>query len=273
MNILCTIPIPVEYSYHLPLCTSFCANITVFLCLVPDPIVNVTTLTDQLVGQSLTLQCNVTTVRGITSGVEIVWSSNGTELQKTNDSSPTTLNNLAVYIDTYVIPMLNTSHNTREYQCTVLIDANPPKNVSDNIRLNVNGKYVFNMLVYQLICCYGYIVEDPTVTISPPGPIQNMVGNPLVANCTVSTVSGVEPSAVTITWIGPGVSTSRFNLSNRISIGNNMYLRTLHISYLIKSDENTPYFCIVTILGGNATESFEIESLNGEDITVHVGII
>ena len=225
-----------------------------------------TALADQLVGQSLTLQCNVTTVRGITSGVEIVWSSGGTELQRTNDSSPTILNNLAVYIDTYVIPMLNTSHNTREYQCTVLINANPPKNVSDNIRLNVNGKYVFNMLVYRLICCYGYIVEDPTVTISPPGPIRDaMVGDPLVANCTVSTVSGVEPSTVMITWTGPGVSTSRFSTSNRISIGNNMYLRTLRISYLIKSDENTPYFCIVTILEGSATESFEIESLSGED--------
>ena len=115
---------------------------------------------------------------------------------------------------------------------------------------------------------------DPTVNIKPPGPIQDaMVGDPLVANCTVSTVSGVESSSVMITWTGPEVSTSRFGLSNHISIGNNMYLRTLHISYLIKSDENTLYFCIVTILEGSATESFEIESLSGEDITVHVGII
>ena len=132
---------------------------TVFLCLVPDPIVNVTTLNDQFVGQSLTLQCNVTTVRGITSGVVIVWRSGGTELQRTNGSSPTTLNDLSVYIDTYVIPMLNTSHNTREYQCTVEINANPPKIVSDSITLNVNGEfihmYVFIKLVYQLICSYA----------------------------------------------------------------------------------------------------------------------
>ena len=115
---------------------------TVFLSPVPDPIVNITTLNDQLVGQSLTLQCNVTTVRGITSGVDIVWSSSGIELERMNDVSSTTLNDLSVYIDTYMIPMLNTSHNTREYQCTVLINANPPKIVSDSITLNVNGKFL-----------------------------------------------------------------------------------------------------------------------------------
>ena len=248
---------------------------TVFLSPVPDPIVNITTPNDQFVGQSLTLQCNVTTVRGITSGVDIVWSSGGTELQRTNDPSPTTLNDLSVYIDTYVIPMLNTSHNTREYQCTVVINANPPKIVSDSITLNVHGE--FFMYVYIKLAdllCYGYIVQDPIIDITPPGPIQDaMVGNPLVANCTVSTVDGVEPSTVMITWIGPGVSTSRFSMSNHTSIGNNMYLSTLRISYLIKSDESTPYFCIVTILEGSATESFEIESLSGEDITVNVGII
>ena len=121
---------------------------------------------------------------------------------------------------------------------------------------------------------YVYIVRDPTVTISLPGPIRDaMVGDPLVANCTVSTVDGVEPSTVMIQWIGPGISTPRFSMSNRTSIGNNVYLSTLRISYLITSDENTPYFCIVTILEGSATESFEIESLSGEDVTMNVGII
>ena len=136
------------------------------------------------------------------------------------------------------------------------------------IILKYNLVLVFIKLVYQLICCSGYIVEDPTVTISPPGPIQDaMVGNPLVANCTVRTVNGVEPSTVMITWTGPGVGAPRFSMSNRTSIGNNMYFSTLHISYLIKSDENTPYFCIVTILEAAATESFEVESLRGEDVT------
>ena len=135
-----------------------CANIAVFsFYLVPDPIVNVTISDDQIVGQSLTLQCNVTTVRGITSGVDIVWSSGGVELNRTNDSSPTTVNDLSVYIDIYVIPMLNTSHNTREYQCMVVINANPPTTVSDSITLNVDGEfymYVLSSQFYPLICSY-----------------------------------------------------------------------------------------------------------------------
>ena len=48
------------------------------------------------------------------------------------------------------------------------------------------------LYVYSLFLC---IVPDFSITISPPGPIQGaMVGDPLVANCTMSTVDGVEPS-------------------------------------------------------------------------------
>ena len=55
----------------------------------------------QTVGQSLTLQCEVTTVRGITSSVDIVWSSGGTELERTNNVSSTTMDNSLVYTDSY----------------------------------------------------------------------------------------------------------------------------------------------------------------------------
>ena len=95
------------------------------------------------------------------------------------------------------------------------------------------------------------------------------MGDPLIANCTVSTVEGVEPSTVMMQWSGPGVSTDRFSMSNRTSSGNNMYFITLRISYLLTSDENTPYFCIVMILEASATGSFEIESLSGKNITMN----
>ena len=41
----------------------------------------------QIVGQSLTLQCEVTTVRDITSRIDIAWSSGGMELQRINGVS------------------------------------------------------------------------------------------------------------------------------------------------------------------------------------------
>ena len=61
-------------------------------------------------GQALTLECNGTTVRGVTSNVEIVWRRGGTIVQTTHVTAATTImNNLLVYRDSYTILQLNTS--------------------------------------------------------------------------------------------------------------------------------------------------------------------
>ena len=113
-----------------------------------------TAIDEQTVGQSLTLQCEVTTVRGITSRVDIVWSSDDTELNRTNSTTPMMMNNSLVYTDSYMISMLTTSYNARMYECEVVIYANPPTTTSDSIILNVNGElYMFgyNNMSYSLI--------------------------------------------------------------------------------------------------------------------------
>ena len=97
----------------------------------------VTTLNMQTVGQSLTLQCKVTTVRGITSRVDIVWSSDGTVLRWINDTTVTTMDNSLVYTDSYTISQLSTTDDGRVIQCEVVINGNPPIQDSDNIALNV----------------------------------------------------------------------------------------------------------------------------------------
>ena len=112
-----------------------------YILLVPPSTVSVTALSDQTVGHSLMLQCEVTTVRGITSRVDIVWNNNGTVLRRINDITATTMGNSLVFIDSYMISMLTTSYNQRMYECEVVINANPPTTVSDNIILNVNGEY------------------------------------------------------------------------------------------------------------------------------------
>ena len=86
---------------------------------VPTPNVTVTALNTQTVGQSLTLECNVTTVRGITSRVSITWSSNDTELNER--SFIPTPDNSGVYTSTYTIPQLSLTHNDTEYQCVAMI--------------------------------------------------------------------------------------------------------------------------------------------------------
>ena len=96
----------------------------------------------QTVGQSLTLQCEVTTVRG-TSGVDIVWSSGGTELQRMNDVSSTMMGNSLVYTDSYTISQLNTTDDDRVIQCEVVINTSPSVMASDSITLDVTGKCNF----------------------------------------------------------------------------------------------------------------------------------
>ena len=107
--------------------------------LVSTPNVIVSALNTQTVGQSLTLQCEVTTVRGITSGVDIVWSSNDIVLRRINDTIATTMDNSLVYTDSYNISQLSTTDDGRVIQCEVVINASPSILATDNITLDVMG--------------------------------------------------------------------------------------------------------------------------------------
>ena len=98
-------------------------------------------------GQLLALQCEVTTVRGITSRVDIVWSSNGIVLRRINSTIATTMDNSLVYTDSYIISQLSTTDDGRVIQCKVVINASPPVMATDNITLNVMGMYIHCLTV------------------------------------------------------------------------------------------------------------------------------
>ena len=110
------------------------------LILVPPPNVIVTAPNTQTVGQSLTLQCEVTTVRGITSRVDIVWSSGGKELRRVNGLSQVTMDNSLVYTDSYTISQLSTTDDGRVIQCEVVINDSPPIRDDNSVILHVTGK-------------------------------------------------------------------------------------------------------------------------------------
>ena len=112
-----------------------------YFLLVLTPTVNVTTPNTQTVGQSLTLQCEVTTVRGISSIVDIVWSSDGMELDKTNSTTPTTMDNSLVYRDSYTISQLSTTDDGKVIQCKVVINTSPSVMADNNVTLDVTGEY------------------------------------------------------------------------------------------------------------------------------------
>ena len=218
--------------------------------LAPTPVVDLVTPNTRIVGQSLTLECSVTTVRGITSRVDIVWGSDdGSELQTikgTNESS--TINNFTIYISTYTIPQLSTTDDGRVYQCKVVISVSPPVMATGSITLDVT-------------------VPTPTVSIIPSGPIQGaMVGSPQHIQCTVSTVSGVELNSVMISWMGPGGDTirndSRVIISPTSGSGNN-YTSSLQFMYLMEGDEGT-YECSVMILETNISNTIRLSNLTGK---------
>ena len=98
---------------------------------------------NQTVGQSLTLQCKVTTVRVNISRVDIVWISNGTELERMNNVSSTTMDNSLVYTDSYTISQLNTTDNGRVIQCKVYVVISSSLQImaGDNISVDVTGEH------------------------------------------------------------------------------------------------------------------------------------
>ena len=109
---------------------------------VPEPEVTVTTPNNQTVGQSLTLECSVTAMRGITSRVDIIWSRNSNEVERMEGVSvSSTVGNMAIYKDTYTISQLSTTDRGIEYECTVMINANSVVRATDSVALDVTGEY------------------------------------------------------------------------------------------------------------------------------------
>ena len=95
----------------------------------------------QTVGQSLTMQCEVTSVRGITSSVDIVWSNGGMELERMNNVSSTTMNNSLAYTHSYTISQLSTTDDGRVIQCEVVINSSPSVTATYSITLDIMGMY------------------------------------------------------------------------------------------------------------------------------------
>ena len=113
-----------------------------FIPLVPVPSVTLNAPSNQTVGQSLTLESSITTVRGITSRVDIVWSSNGAELRRIMGATPNSTNDTSeVYEDTYDIQLLSTSDDGRVIECEIIIMTTPSIVATNSVTLDVTGKY------------------------------------------------------------------------------------------------------------------------------------
>ena len=123
-------------SFQCNICNLFAIGFT-----VPIPSnISVVPHNVQTVGRSLLLECIVTTARGITSRVDITWSSDDIVFQtERNVSVNFTTLYTASYTSTYIIPQLSTLDDERVYSCEVVINTTPPVIVAGRFELDIIG--------------------------------------------------------------------------------------------------------------------------------------
>ena len=103
-------------------------------------------LTNLVVGDPLALDCNVTAVRGISSSVDIIWTTGGRVVRRVDNITADIENDSAIYTDSFEISSLSAIDNGREYQCTVVINARQPVYSSDRIILILNSEYNYKVI-------------------------------------------------------------------------------------------------------------------------------
>ena len=127
-------------------------NLHTYVCISVSNSTNVmmTTLSEQIVGQPLMLECAMSTPRGITSRVDVVWSRDEVEIERINDiSSNFSSPEVVVYTNIYTIPLLGTYDDDIVYECEVIVYSNPILTVTDNLTLDVTG---MRTLMYYSNC-------------------------------------------------------------------------------------------------------------------------
>ncbi|XP_065889338.1 uncharacterized protein [Dysidea avara] len=205
---------------------------------IPTPNVIVTALNYQQVGDPLLLECNVTTVRGITSSVDIVWITNDKEVERVNNVSGETVDNSVVYSDTYNNgSILSEDDDGTMYQCKIEINTTP-------------------------------LVSSTSTFVADIQPVEQQifVGRPYKVSCPVFASSELNSTFI---WTGPnGVITDDGRLTAVTSdISNDTTsTSTVQFSYLRENDEGS-YRCDVTVFGYNYNYSTSL-SVELNNITV-----
>jgi len=106
--------------------------------------VTVTAPNTQRVGQTLTLACNATTVRGITSKVEMVWKRGNKTLRTLNNISPTMMDSSPLYSNLYTISALTADDDGRGYECTLTVQSAPTVTGKDTVILDLPGMWTMS---------------------------------------------------------------------------------------------------------------------------------
>ena len=116
-----------------------------FCYVFTDPIVNmkITATNNPTIYQPLILQCVATIVRGITSTVDIIWTTGDTQVRRVNNVTASgNINSTSVYSDSFTTPPLNISDIGSVYQCEVLINSFLSTTTKTEFVIPIPGTYI-----------------------------------------------------------------------------------------------------------------------------------
>ena len=113
--------------------------------------VEVTTTNNPTIYQPLILQCTAAIVRGITSTVDIIWTTGDTQVRRVNNVTPSSnINSTYVYNDSFIIPPLNFSGIGSVYQCEVLFNSMLPTTAKAEYIIPIPGIQIVLLAMHIL---------------------------------------------------------------------------------------------------------------------------
>jgi len=124
--------------------------------------ISVTNTSAQIVDEPLILECSVTTLKGITIRMDMVWRDKyGSQLKRVDRIKvKSVLNDSYLFVDTFTIPRLTTTDDGRFYQCEVVINSNPLFVVTTNITLQLDfaGKLICSCSAFSINYLFNVIL-------------------------------------------------------------------------------------------------------------------
>ena len=86
------------------------------------------------------LECNITTLRGVTSDTDVTWYRSGMRVRNVSMVSSNIMGDTQVYTDLYTISPLSTTDDGGVYLCNVFINSSPQLMANDSVTFtNVTG--------------------------------------------------------------------------------------------------------------------------------------
>ena len=129
-----------------------------FYTIDPNITIEVTINNIPLIDQPLILQCNAVIVGAITSTVDIIWTSDDTQVRRVNNvTARSSINSTSVYYDSFIIPSFDITDIDSVYHCEVLINSNLPTTASSNVTISIPSGtellyYYYVYFVIQIEC-------------------------------------------------------------------------------------------------------------------------